>query len=603
MARKLTVFLLIIANIVPLSAQKWDDIVAKKSVYLTGEGWGETVREADEQALADLISKISVVVSKDVVVTDDEKVTNGTFNATSYAQSKIKTYSSASLTNTEKLVLSNEPDAHVGRFIKRSELDKIFKGRELKIKDYIRLADAALQKNKIDDALRSYYWAYSLLKTLPNPNSVKGEDGSVLLVWLPARMNEVFDDIEATVSSVNGSDVEIVFTFRGKPVASLDYTYFDGKDWSNIYSAKNGRGVLELPSGVMPKTVQLKYEYDYKGQSHIDNEIKDVFAVVKGKALRKSYANVPLEETKKTPIGKTTVLPTVTSNNLSKYGTLMAPSANETAQVKAVLDKVVAAIRKKQYSTVYDCFTPQGKELYTKLIHYGNAKVLQFDTCIYEKYEGGIIVRSVPMSFSFKQGVRKSFVENVVFTFNNTGKIDYVAFGLEKEAVDDVLSRPWPIASKQKVILFLEDYKTAFALKRLDYIESIFDNDAVIIVGHTVQKMERASGDANKYNMNKYVKRTQYTKEQYMKNLERCFKSNEFVNLRFANNQVLKAGSGGETYGIQIKQDYYSTTYGDSGYLFLKVDLNDQDKPIIRVRTWQDQPDPELGRVYGLEDF
>ena len=28
-----------------------------------------------------------------------------------------------------------------------------------------------------------------------------------------------------------------------------------------------------------------------------------------------------------------------------------------------------------------------------------------------------------------------------------------------------------------------------------------------------------------------------------------------------------------QTYGIQIAQDYYSSTYGDKGYLFLEVDV------------------------------
>ena len=44
-------------------------------------------------------------------------------------------------------------------------------------------------------------------------------------------------------------------------------------------------------------------------------------------------------------------------------------------------------------------------------------------------------------------------------------------------------------------------------------------------------------------------------------------------------------GAGGETYGIQIKQDYYSSNYGDHGYLFLMVDFNDPENPSIKVRN------------------
>ena len=66
------------------------------------------------------------------------------------------------------------------------------------------------------------------------------------------------------------------------------------------------------------------------------------------------------------------------------------------------------------------------------------------------------------------------------------------------------------------------------------------------------------------------------------------------VIVRFANNDVVKAKDE-EEYGIQIKQDYYSTTYGDQGYLYIQVNLDDRKQPIIKVRTWQPEPDPEIG--------
>lgn len=141
-------------------------------------------------------------------------------------------------------------------------------------------------------------------------------------------------------------------------------------------------------------------------------------------------------------------------------------------------------------------------------------------------------------------------------------------------------------------------------MKRIDYLRTIFDDDAVIIVGHVAERMvanSRGKDMPTSIHTQKYIKRTQYSKEQYMKNLEACFKSNEFVNIRFANNDVRKAKNG-EEYGIQIKQDYYSTNYGDQGYLYLQVDLDDPQKPIIKVRTWQPEPDPEIG-LFGLGNW
>jgi hypothetical protein len=204
------------------------------------------------------------------------------------------------------------------------------------------------------------------------------------------------------------------------------------------------------------------------------------------------------------------------------------------------------------------------------------------------------------MSFSFSHGTKKSFVEDIVFVFNSAGQIESLAFGLDDVATKDILTKQaWPEHARVAIIEFLENYKTAFALERLDYIRTIFDDNAVIIVG----KLARVNTSIIPENQitynNQVVIRTRYTKEQYLKNLERCFASNEFVNIRFANNDVIKAGKGGEIYGIQIKQDYYSTNYGDTGYLFLLVDINDPQAPMIKVRTWQPEPDP----VDGLFDI
>jgi hypothetical protein len=207
------------------------------------------------------------------------------------------------------------------------------------------------------------------------------------------------------------------------------------------------------------------------------------------------------------------------------------------------------------------------------------------------------------MRFTFKNNNR-AFVEDVTFTFNKDQKIESVAFGLDKAARDDIFNRDaasWNDSVRMVIATFLENYKTAFALKRLDYIRSIFDDDAIIIVGH-VTKPAKKGGDGAKYVDNQLVKYTRQDKNTYLKNLERSFKSNQFINIRFTDNEVKKMGKGGDTFGIQIHQDYYSSNYGDTGYLFLMVDLNEVDQPCIKVRTWQPARDPNINGNFSKDD-
>lgn len=597
-------FLLFLVSVVSQSlvAQSWDDVKNDTQNYMTGEGRGETLDEADQQALASLISKLSVDVSQNFEMLEGESRDGSSEEYRRYVENKVSTYSNATLTNTEMLILSNEPDAHVVRWIKRSEIARIFEGRKAKVFEYISNAEKGEQKAKIDDALRNYYWAFTLLKTLQYPSEVKHTtpDGKehVLSTWIPEKINEIFESLSVSVTSREGEDVELFFTFNDQPVTSLDYTYFDGGRWSNIYSAKDGKGVLELAPGAVGENIQLKVEFAYKNEAHIDREISSVINVVKSSSFRKSYITIKGE------VDKATAREVMNVEKVSNQAATHALSRlDDETSVRSSIDKVLAAIRTKAYGNAADLFTTDGLDMYNRLISYGNAQVI--GTPEYSVYRNGdrVVVRSIPMSFSFARGIRKSFVEDVVFTFDSEGKIESLAFGLDDIATKDVLTKQaWPEAARVAIIEFLENYKTAFALERLDYIRTIFDDNAVIIVGK-VAKVAPSPASENQLTLNnRVITRTRVTKEQYLKNLERCFNSNEFVNIRFANNDIIKAGKGGEIYGIQIKQDYYSTNYGDTGYLFLLVDINEPQSPMIKVRTWQPEPDPIDG-LYDISHF
>ena len=583
------------------------ETIKKSGEYLYGEGFGESIRQAQTQAMQNLVEKISVSVESLFENVEEEMQNNGSMDASSAVKLVVKTYSSATLTNTEELVLSQEPDAKVIRFVLKKDVQKIFEGRKNKVMDFINLAQSAESKLKIDDMLRYYYWAYCLLRSLPDANQVTLPGSSMLLeTWIPDQINAVFANIKVRKQGVEDEFVTLFVTYKGSPVASLDYTYFDGRSYTNIYSAADGRGVMEMQPGVSTDNLKIKCEYEYSGEAQIDKEIAAVVEVMKGRNFRSAYINVEGDgapSLSKRPWGGSEVA--TTNNGRSTNDIPIATvSASEAASYEAIMSKVIAAIKSKNYASVDSYFTPEGKEMFTKLLHYGNARIIEEPQLNYIQNGDEVVCRSIPMSFGFKNNTRK-FVENVCFTFNSSHKINCVAFGLGEEAVSDILKHD-DYTEKARVVLtqFLENYKTAFALKRLEYIKSIFDDNALIITGSVVKRTDyKSKEEKTRFLDNKIIRYNRQTKNEYIKNLERCFNSNEFVNIHFANNDIVKAGgSYGEVYGIQIRQDYYSTNYGDTGYLFLFVDLNDPNNPIIKVRTWQPDRDPDFG-LYGLGDF
>lgn len=569
--------------------------------YICGEGWGDTYNSADQAALADLISKISLNISNSFEIKEEEFNTNSSFDSKTAITSMMNSYAQATLTNTFNLVISNTPQTHVLRYIRKSEVNKIFDERKEKVFDYVRSAMRAEEKAKIDDALRNYYWAFAMVRSLQYPNSVKMTiDGvqRLLVTWIPQQIEEIMSNLSTKIASKDGNEINLFIKYKGEPVTSLDYTYFDGQTWSNLYSAKDGMGIVELRPGVEINSLQLKYEYEYADQCQIDKELESVMQLFKGTSFKNAsvYINNLDKKSAVSSEAKKEFEKSVKTESAANLETL-SKVENE-KELAGIMTRVINAIKAKDYDSVSDCFSEDGLEMYKKLLNYGKARLLGDPQFSFYTIGKRVVCRSIPMAFSFKNNRRK-FVEDVTFTFDENKKIECVAFGLGSQAKTDIFNKgvgAWSDYAKMVIATFLENYKTAFALKRLDYLESVFDDNATIITGHIIKKAPKVAMEGESFinSNNKLIKYTRQTKSEYMRKLKMCFQSNQFINIRFADNDVVKMGAGGETYGIQIKQDYYSTNYGDHGYLFLMVDFNDPDNPSIKVRTWQPDRNPNI---------
>ena len=165
-------------------------------------------------------------------------------------------------------------------------------------------------------------------------------------------------------------------------------------------------------------------------------------------------------------------------------------------------------------------------------------------------------------------------------------------------AEGDILDKGnWSRDSRLTLMTFLEDYQTAYALGRIDYLERIFSENALIIVGN---KVERRVENKDRVIIMPSVKYDTLSKAQYMDRLRRHFNTKEYINLNFTETDFERASNGMEFYGIRVRQEYFSNTYGDVGYLFLLVDLR-YDEPVIHVRAWQNDKLP-LDALFGMTD-
>lgn len=623
--------------------QSWS-MVKNSPDYYSGEGWAATVEDADQQALAMLISQINVNISTGSGQKNERLEHNGKLVSDNTTfQAAINTYSQATLDSTSMLIIERPPKAHVARWIKKSEVGKIFAARRRKITELVEAAQRAEDKGKVDVALKNWYWAFSLLKSLPKANS-ESYGGHVLMSWIPERIDDLLADVEVTALRHDGYDIEAQFTYKGKPVTSIDYTYCDGGFWSNLCSARDGVGLMQLSPGTEGNGVNVEIEVEYRGQAMLDPEIQSVMEVLQPVKLAKAAkfmkglastspqmaategttaptatasataAVAPVAPTPQQPVAAPAPTPTAVEPAPHKESfTDIEPQffklpasleASATATYQTALDAVVKNMATGSLNGLDQYFTPEGLGIYNKLIRFGKGKVVGKPEFTFMDHDGSTSARGMKMSFSFHNGVRKNFVENVVFTFNKDNKIDNVAFGLSHTAENDILGQSaYPEAVRKLLVQFMENYQTAFALKRADYLERVFDDDALIIVGRVVKTAPlNLAGENYLYRDNKLITYNRLSKNQYLDNLKRSFASKEYINLRFNNIQIRRAANGGEIYGIQLEQDFYSSNYSDHGYLFLELNLNDMRNPLIMIRTWQPVPDKEFG-VYDIDNF
>lgn len=624
--KKNSVLFLLIVLTAPVLAQSWSNVKADSETFYWGEGWGFSVAEADKNALADLISKIVVNVSSKTTQADEESVEDDYVESKSQFSSITNTYSYATLNNTEKIIIENEPDAHVGRWVAKSEVDKMFELREQKILDFIQTGKIAEQRLQIDDALRNYYWALMLAKA--NIRTVYTEfngENVNCLTFLPMKIKSVISHIKAElkecISSDNRHHAQMHFTYEGHDVASVQLRYFDGQSFVGPIVAKDGLAELDLLSLPADGKIRLHYDYNFRTEAeNLDAELRAIYTDITTPIIENASVDVPVKVDLKKNVVKSAKQKS--KDSAAKETADVADLPSEPIQIKQRIEMVQVtaseelektlrtienAIRQENPRSAYEHFTPEGYKLFESLLTKTGHVSLIGNVQNYEflKANGQILGRFCKIKIKFKNG--QSFTENLVFRFDEKSlRIQSIAFALSKKAEDDIFNAAatWPDISRFTILQFMEDYQTAYALKRLDYIEKIFSDDAIIITG-TVLKTLKSSHIEGKYigNFgNDEIRYSTQTKQQYLTRLRKHFNDREYIHLTFEDNKTKVINAPripkGTAFAIQINQMYNSPVYSDKGYLTLVLDAS-KELPIIHVRLWQ----PDKTNMLTLDQF
>lgn len=589
-------------------AQSIDEI-KKNSNYIWGEGNGTTMSDAEGEALRQMSVQISVSVYNSSY--DEES------NDNSVQKAVLQSVSSAKFTNVQMRVLEEEPNAKVFCFMSRSEVKKMFEKRANHITNMVDAGKTAESRMMIDEALRNYYWALVLAKTTPEPveiefNDKKGEATSLL----PIKIKSVLAMINASVDEIqDGKNLILGFTYNGKPVSSLNFKYNDGQSIVGPIVARDGIGEASMAS--IPADGKLHLTYELRFRNEVDPTDSDIAGAFNAGILPNINSSVAIEI--KSNSKKKAAAPMLASAEMlaaqptNDKRSIAMQNADNTDDLQQAVLAVEAAISSNNPKSAFNYFTPEGYTLFANLMA-KNGKVTLVGKAQSHNFiiaDGYIIGRATNIKRQFRNG--KAFMEKLVYRFNpESRKIESVAFALTQRAENDIMNAAasWPEVSRWAILNFMEDYQTAFALKRTDYINSIFSDDALIITGTILKKLnnaERAFDRSKSLDLGgpKDIAYSQLSKTEYIDRLRKIFSTREYVHLQFEDNVTrmidLPAINGinkGAAFGIEIKQRYESTGYSDDGYLTMVFDTRGK-LPIIHVRLWQ----PDKNNMMSLQEF
>jgi hypothetical protein len=206
----------------------------------------------------------------------------------------------------------------------------------------------------------------------------------------------------------------------------------------------------------------------------------------------------------------------------------------------------------------------------------------EYRTYLLQSADGYYEVRNIKVRI-FLGGTKGIPFQNLVFTLDNTGIIISVNFAIEEH--------------------HYQQYRTAYNKKDEDFIEKTLSEDALIIVGRVIKTKNKAFDYLeSSYLSDEKLEFIRLGKYEYLERLKKVFKNNDFVRALFDEINIQRHPQFEKIYGVQLKQQWQSSSYSDEGYLFLLVDFINEDEPIIHVRAWQPQKFSD-GSTISIYDF
>ena len=218
----------------------------------------------------------------------------------------------------------------------------------------------------------------------------------------------------------------------------------------------------------------------------------------------------------------------------------------------------------------------------------------------------GYQVRNIPLMMkpTGEHEFNEDEYQEAVISLDKQGNVESFYLSISMNLYMNVIKSNLELTDlrrRQLILDYVEQFRTAYNQKDINFLNQVFSDDALIITGKVITTKHAEGFTSQKIQYNKQ------SKEQYIKNLRGVFQRNSYIKVTFDEIEVMRHPVNPNFYGVTLLQGWTSGSYHDDGYLFLLWDFTDENAPQIHVRTWQ--PDKIGGKplpkdeVFSLSDF
>lgn len=221
-------------------------------------------------------------------------------------------------------------------------------------------------------------------------------------------------------------------------------------------------------------------------------------------------------------------------------------------------------------------------------------------------------IRNIPMRVFPEETPGESKYSEVAINFTPDGKIEDFNITIDKEQYKQMMKQAQSISVQTEenmnmVAHWMDQLKSAYESKDREYLERLFDNDALIITG--VRKTNR-TGKETEFKKKEDYEYSIKTKAEYLKKLQKVFDHNKVIKVDFIDQEyacykgtMIEDKYGEYTpryYQVWCTQEWKATNYEDVGRLYVLWDFKNPEQPLILVRAWT-KPDDD--REFNITDF